>query len=59
MEHIAIYKTTELHSSFPHVIRLQNGDLLTSFRQDTGRVGGMALTVDSNLVSKNLGLEHL
>ena len=33
MEHIVVYKAADLHSSFPHVIRLQNDDLVTSFRQ--------------------------
>lgn len=33
MEHITMYKGTDFHSAFPEVIRLQNGDLLTVFRQ--------------------------
>ncbi len=33
MEHITMYKGTDYHSAFPEVIRLQNGDLLTVFRQ--------------------------
>ena len=33
MEHITIHKGTDFHSAFPEVIRLQNGDLLTVFRQ--------------------------
>ena len=39
IEHIVIHKGTEFHSAFPHIIRLQNGHLLTVFRQAPFREG--------------------
>ena len=38
-EHIVIYKGTDYHSAFPHVIRLKNGDLVVVFRQARTRPG--------------------
>ena len=32
-EHIVIHKGADFHSAFPGIIRLQNGDLVTVFRQ--------------------------
>ena len=39
IKHIVIYKGTDHHSAFPEVIRLQNGELLTVFRQAPVRAG--------------------
>ena len=39
IKHITIYKGTDHHSAFPEVIRLQNGELLTVFRQAPVRAG--------------------
>ena len=33
IEHTVTYKGTDYHSAFPDIIRLQNGDLITIFRQ--------------------------
>ena len=39
IKHITIYKGTDHHSAFPEIIRLQNGELLTVFRQAPVRPG--------------------
>ena len=39
IEHITIYKGTDHHSAFPEIIRLQNGELITVFRQAPVRAG--------------------
>ena len=33
MEHIVVHKDGEYHSAFPHIVRLQDGDLVVAFRQ--------------------------
>ena len=33
MEHLIVHKDSEYQSGFPHIVRLQNGDLVTAFRQ--------------------------
>jgi hypothetical protein len=38
-EHIAIYKGADYHSAFPHIIRLQDGELVVVFRQARTRSG--------------------
>ena len=40
-ENIVVYKGTDYHSAFPHIIRLQNGELVSIFRQAIAR-GGQA-----------------
>lgn len=32
-ENLEVYKSADFHSAFPHIIRLQNGDLVTLFRE--------------------------
>ena len=39
IEHIVIYKGTDYHSAFPHIIRLQDGDLVVVFREAPVRAG--------------------
>ncbi len=39
VKHIVIYKGADHHSSFPEIIRLQNDELLTVFRQAPARPG--------------------
>ena len=38
-ENIVVYKGTDYHSAFPHILRLQNGDLVSIFRQARTRKG--------------------
>ncbi len=39
MEHIVLHKNSEYHSAFPHIIRLQNNELVCIFRQAILRKG--------------------
>lgn len=39
MEHIVVHKDTAFHSTFPHLIRLRNGELVCIFRQARFRQG--------------------
>ena len=53
MEHITVYKGTDYHSAFPHIIRLQNGDLVVVFRQAPVRPGVPSRGVANEKVNHN------
>ena len=51
MEHITVYKGTGHHAAFPHIIRLQDGDLLCVFREAPTRPGVAAMWSGNNKIS--------
>ena len=52
MEHITISKGTGHHAAFPHIIRLQDGDLLCVFREAPTRLGVAAMWSGNNKISQ-------
>ena len=55
VEHIVVHKENDYHSAFPDIIRLQNGSLVTVFRQAPVRPGD-GVVGDRN---EKLAHEHL
>jgi hypothetical protein len=54
-DNIVVYKGTDYHSSFPHIVRLKGGDLVVVFRQARVRPG----TGDAGIRNERVTHNHI